>query len=128
MATGSGRNSPPSNSSHAWTYDNAWMATKTTALVGAWKGKTQMAAKEETTNQYAAFHGSKGDRGARGHEGDKRAQVTPERPRRGHTKAVHGKQPHKATKVAKAKLIQVKPSAAQMIALAKTLEVLDPSG
>ena len=34
-------------------------------------------------NQYAAFHGNKGDREARVYEGSKRAQVTSERPRRG---------------------------------------------
>ena len=59
MATGSGRNSPPSNYVPTGTHDNAWRATNATAPVGVWKGKTQRVAKKETMNQYAAFHGRK---------------------------------------------------------------------
>ena len=84
MATGSERNSLSSNYVPTGTHDNTWRPTMTISPVGAWKGKTQRAAKEETaTNQYVAFHGIKGDRGTRGYEEGNRVHVTPERPRGG---------------------------------------------
>ena len=83
--------------------------------------QAQRGAKEEATNQYVEFHGDMGVREARVHEGSKRAQVTPERPRRGGAKVAQGKQPHKATKGPPVNLIQVKPPTEQIIKLAKIL-------
>ena len=83
--------------------------------------------KEEATNQYAVFHENKGGRETGEHEGSKRAQATPERPRRGSAKVLPGKEPKKATMGPPVNLIQVKSPTEQMIKLAKTLEVLDLS-
>ena len=83
--------------------------------------------KEEATNQYAVFHENKGGRETGEHEGSKRAQVKPERPRRGNAKIVQGKHPNKVTRGPLVNLIQVKPPTEQeMIKLTKTLEVLEP--
>ena len=64
--------------------------------------------KEETMNQYVAFHGSKGNRGARGYEEGRRAHVTPERSKGVGANAAKGKKPYKGTTATKAQLIQVK--------------------
>ena len=81
---------------------------------------------EETTNQYPAFHGIRGNRGAGSYEEGKREQVTPERPRGVGANAAQGKKPYNMTTAANAQIIQVKQPTLQMIILAKKLEEMNP--
>ena len=53
---------------------------------------TQRGAKEEVTTQKTTAQGTKGGKEIRGQGASKRAHITPERLRRGSTKAAQGKQ------------------------------------
>ena len=79
-------------------------------------------ANTEATNQYAAFQGDKGNRGARGSEGGTRVQVTPERKRKKSNNEARAKSPHKENPAARVPLIKVKRPTSKIIAIAKQWE------